>query len=398
MNGKPLIAHVLYRLDPGGMERVMISLINATCDRYRHAVIVLAGFGRLRLEIEDSVVACLSLDKKPGKDWPSYFRFWRMLQKLKPDLVQTYNIGTLDLAPVVRMAGVRRLVHAEHGRDASDPNGDVRKHHRMRRWMAPFITRYVAVSADLEKWLTDRVGVPATKVTHIANGIDTARFATVRGPPPPRRLLGDLAPAGTVLVGNIARLDKVKGHAGLLAAFKLLREQSHASGADCRLFIAGDGPQRSALEHQVLEMGLAQTVRLLGDRADIAELLAECDVFALSSVAEGMPLTLLEAMAAGLPIVATEVGDVALVVEHGATGTLVPAADPVALANAMAAYAADERLRRLHGDAGRSRAEARFSLRAMTSAYESLYDEVLGPRTRVGVSGVASRLTERKEH
>jgi sugar transferase (PEP-CTERM/EpsH1 system associated) len=398
MNGKPLIAHVLYRLDPGGMERVMVSLIKATGDRYRHAVIVLAGFGRLRLEVEGSVVACLSLDKKPGKDWPCYFRFWRMLRKLKPDLVQTYNIGTLDLAPVVRMAGIRRLVHAEHGRDASDPNGDVRKHHRMRRWMTPFITRYVAVSADLEKWLTDRVGVPATKVTHIANGIDTGRFATVRDPSRPRRLLGDLAPAGTVLIGNIARLDKVKDHAGLLAAFKLLREQSRTSGADCRLFIAGDGPQRAVLEQQVLEAGLAQTVRMLGHRDDVAELLAECDIFALSSVAEGMPLTLLEAMSAGLPVVATAVGDVAMVVEDGVTGTLVPVANPVALASAVAAYAADERLRRLHGEAGRARAEAHFSLRAMTSAYESLYDEVLQPRMRVGPSSMASRLTERKEH
>ncbi|MEO8777913.1 MAG: glycosyltransferase, partial [Rhodanobacter sp.] len=120
MNDKPLIVHVLYGLDTGGMERIIVSLINATCDRYRHAVVALTGFGVMRGEIEHAVTECLSLEKKPGKDWPCYFRLWRALRTLKPDLVQTYNVGTLDLAPVVRLAGIRRLVHAEHGRDATD--------------------------------------------------------------------------------------------------------------------------------------------------------------------------------------------------------------------------------------------------------------------------------------
>jgi sugar transferase (PEP-CTERM/EpsH1 system associated) len=390
MKVKPLIAHVLYRLDTGGMERIVVSVIKATGDRYRHAVIVLAGFGPLRLEIEDSLVACLSLDKKPGKDWPCYFRAWRALRELRPDLVQTYNIGTLDLAPMAKLAGVRRLVHAEHGRDAADPNGDIRKHQRMRRWMAPFITRYVAVSVDLKDWLIDRVGIPALKVMHIPNGIDTAAFTVVRDPPPPRRLLGRFAPPGTVLIGNVARLDKVKDHAGLLAAFKLLREEIGRQDIDCRLVVAGDGPQRDELQRQIVELGLTESVRLLGNWRDVAALLAECDVFVLSSMAEGMPLTLLEAMAARLPVVATEVGDVASVVEDGVTGTLVPAGNPSALASALRAYGVDEALRRQHGDAGHARAVARFDQGTMVAAYAGLYDELLGQRTSFVPSGVTS--------
>lgn len=391
MTDKPLIVHVLYRLDTGGMERIIVSLINATCDRYRHAVIALTGFGALRGEIEQSVTAFVSLDKKPGKDWACHGRLWRALRSLKPDLVQTYNIGTLDLAPIVKLAGVRRLVHAEHGRDAADPKGENARYLRLRRWMAPFIDRYVAVAPDLQRWLTDRARIRRSRVEYIANGIDTAAFDLPRGE---RRLLGDFAPPGTTLVGHVARLDKVKDQAGLISAFKLLQEGGSVA---CRLVIAGDGPQRQALERQIVELGLTGSVRLLGNRRDVAELLAECDVFALSSIAEGMPVTLLEAMAAGLPVVATDVGGVDLVVEAGVTGTLVPAGDPAAMADALRAYVTDESLRRRHGEAGCARVAAKFSLGAMVASYVALYDQLLGRRASVAAPRTMPGLTGRKE-
>lgn len=396
MNEKPLIVHVLYRLDTGGMERIIVSLINATCDRYRHAVIALTGFGALRGEIEESVTACLSLEKKPGKDWPCYWRLWRALRTLRPDLVQTYNLGTLDLALVVKLAGVHRLVHAEHGRDASDPEGENLKYLRLRRWIAPLIDRYVVVSADLQNWLTERAGIRLSKVAYIPNGIDAAAFNLPRVESAPRRQLGDFAPPGSVLIGNVARLDKVKDQAGLISAFKLLREDS--GRADCRLIIVGAGTQRKALECQIAALELATTVRLLGNRRDVAELLAECDVFALSSIAEGMPVTLLEAMAASLPVVATDVGGVALVVEAGVTGTLVRPGNPRAMADALRTYVVDPTLRRQHGEAGCARVAAQFSLRAMVAAYVTLYDELLGRRARVVSPRTVSGLAERKEN
>lgn len=398
MNDRPLIVHVLYRLDTGGMERVVVSLINATHDRYRHAVITLTGCGELRREIEDVVTACVSLDKKPGKDWPCYFRFWRALRALQPDLVQTYNLGTLDLAPLVKLAGVPRLVHAEHGRDATDPDGDERKYQRLRRWMAPLIARYVVVSADLQAWLTQRVRIRRSRVAFIANGIDTTVFNVPRIQSTPRHLLGDFAPPGTVLVGNVARLDKVKDHAGLLAAFALLRAAGNGKNADCRLVIAGDGPQRDELAQQIIQLGLTDSVRLLGNRGDVPQVLAECDVFVLSSVAEGMPMTVLEAMATGLPVVATDVGGVASVVEAGITGTLVQPGDPPALAAALGAYVADEKLRHQHGAAGRARVAAKFSLPTMVSAYVALYDELLGRPANAVQPHVIPGLTGHKEN
>lgn len=398
MSDKPLIVHVLYRLDTGGMERIALTVIHHTHERYRHAVICLAGYGALRDELADADVPCLSLDKRPGKDPGCYLRLWRALRKLKPDLVQTYNIGALDAAPVIRLAGVRRIVHAEHGRDVTDPNGDNPRYLRLRRWMAPFISRFVAVSRDLQHWLIERARIRPDKVMFIPNGIDVAAFDVARVPQRPRVLLGDFAPPGSALIANVARLDKVKDQAGLLDAFKLLQERAGQQDIGCRLIIVGGGPEHDDLQRRVEQLGLTQTVRLLGNRSDVAALLAESDVFVLSSIAEGMPLTLLEAMASGLPVVATDVGGVASLVENGTAGTLVPPRDPQTLADALGAYVADEALRRRHGDAGRVCVTARFSLDAMLSGYTALYDDLSGQRSSALQPRIAARLAGRGEH
>jgi sugar transferase (PEP-CTERM/EpsH1 system associated) len=379
------------------MEQVAISVINHTATRYRHAVIALVGIGAMRNRITDPAVPCLSLDKKPGKDWGCYFRLWKMLRRLKPDLVQTYNIGTLDVAPVAWLAGVPRVVHAEHGRDVADPDGTNRRYRAMRRWLEPFIARYVAVSTDLGKWLRESVGIAPAKVVCIPNGIDIERYAGAAGSRELRSLLGAFAPPGTLAVINVGRLDPVKDQAGLIAAFKLLCDSSPATAARLRLVIVGEGACRNDLETQIARLGLHSQVCLLGDRKDVPEILAECDVFALSSVAEGIPLTLLEAMAAGLPIVATRVGGVGEVVVDGVTGTLVEPSNPAALAHALRGYVENESRRGQRGGAGRQRVEQRFSLPAMLAGYTSLYDEILAKRDHASSSRMSIGFAERRE-
>jgi glycosyltransferase involved in cell wall biosynthesis len=198
------------------------------------------------------------------------------------------------------------------------------------------------------------------------------------------------------LIGNVARLDKVKDQAGLLLAFKQLQEQN--GGGDCRLIMVGDGSERAELQYRINQLGLTKSVRLLGNRTDVPELLAACDVFVLSSIAEGMPITVLEAMAAGLPVVVTDVGGMASVVQAGVNGALVPARNPDALAQALAEYATDETLRRRHGDAGRARALARFGLDKMVTAYTGLYDELLGARAHAVQRHVMSGVPGPEEH
>ncbi|HJR14622.1 MAG TPA: TIGR03088 family PEP-CTERM/XrtA system glycosyltransferase [Rhodanobacteraceae bacterium] len=397
MNAKPLIAHVLYRLDTGGMERVLVTVINRTQSKYRHAVICLDGFSAFREKIADPNVPCLALHKKPGKDWSCYFRLWKALRKLKPDLMHTYNFGALDAAPVARIAGVRRVVHGERGRDASDPRGESRKYRYLRRWMTPFIDRYLAVSRDLHDWLIENVGIDSSRVVCIPNGIDVDSFLVAPAKKETRPLLGSFAPPGTILIGTVGRLDPVKDQAGLVSAFNRLCESLPDARGRLRLVIVGEGPRRAMLEAQIADLGLAAQVCLLGNRDDVPTLLPEFDIFVLSSIAEGMPGVVLEAMAAGLPVVATEVGGVGEVVSPGVTGLLVRAGDPLALTRALANYVSDEALRVQHGDAGRKLVETRFRVNDMVSAYAALYDKLLGQRASAIQPRAMSGLAEHKE-
>lgn len=398
MRGRPLIAHVVYRLDTGGMERVLVTVMNQTRSKYRHAVICLDGFGSLRDEIEDADVTCLALHKRPGKDWRCYFRLWKALRKLKPDLVQSYNFGALDTAPLAKIAGVRRVVHAERGRDASDPNGDNRKYRYLRRIFSPFIDRYLAVSRDLQEWLIEKVGIDASRVVNIANGIDPDRYVVRQGDDNSRPFLGEFAPSGCVVIGTVGRLDPVKDQVGLITAFNALLESMPETRNRLRLVVVGEGSQRYQLEALIEKLGLTGQVRLLGNRNDVPSILPEFDIFVLSSIAEGMPGVLLEAMAAGLPVVATDVGGVSEVVLPANTGLLVTAGNPRELATALAKYVSDEELRKCHGQAGRERVTSKFSLDNMVSAYIGLYDELLKARNgRKSHADPAHSLTERKE-
>lgn len=399
MSEKPLIAHVLYRFDIGGMERFILTLVNATGDHYRHALICLDEFGPLRIEIADRSVPCVALHKKPGKDWRCYIRLWRALRSLAPDLVQTYNFGALDVAPIARLAGVRHIVHAERGRDASDPQGANSRYLRLHHWVNPFIACFLAVSHDLERWLIDDVRIDPAKVKYIGNGIDIDQFTDASRVGHERPLLGAFAPAGNVLIVNVARLDAVKDQAGLITAFRMLCDMEPDRASRLRLAIIGGGAEHDKLQQQIEQLGLTAQARLLGMRSDVPALLAEADLFVLSSIAEGMPGSVLEAMASGLPVVSTRVGGVGEVVVDGATGTLVAPSDPGALADALRTYVDDEALRLQHGCAGRECVGKHFSLPVMLSAYSALYDCLLASkpsharrvRAPVGLAGRAER-------
>jgi glycosyltransferase involved in cell wall biosynthesis len=229
----------------------------------------------------------------------------------------------------------------------------------------------VAVAEDAREVATRVEGVSSAKVVTIVNGVDTDAFR----PTPDRGLaraeLG--VPTSGFHIGVVARLSPEKDHATLLAAFARV----HAERPDTILTLVGDGPLRRELEALAGELGIGRAVRFAGARRDVARALAAFDVFALSSRTEGLSLTLIEAAAMGLPIVATRVGGNSEVVVDGETGWLVPAADPASFARALLACAAEPR-RTAMGLRGRERAVERFSIDRMTRAYEAIYDEVVG--------------------
>ena len=368
----PLVVHVVNSLAVGGLENGVVNLVNTTAARFRHVIVCMTAdgplHGRLRPEVEVVV-----LGKRPGQDPWALLRLVRLLRHLRPLIVHSRNWPAVDAIPAARVARVPLVVHGEHGREVADPEGRNLRRNRIRRALAPLVHHFVTVSADLRRWLIEDVRVPAAKVTAIHNGVDLSRFGRA-GKLESRMRLS--LPADASIVGTVGRLDPVKDQAGLIQAFAQVRAQHPAA----LLVVAGDGPCRAELERVAAGLGQSDQVRLLGNRDDIPTVMSALDVFVLPSIAEGISNTILEAMATGLPVVATRVGGNPELVEEGVGGALVPRSDPDALAAAIAAYTGDAELRRRHGQASRQRAIGHFSLERMAQAYANLYTALAATR------------------
>lgn len=371
----PLVVHLIYRLDFGGLETLLVDCINhMPPERYRHAVVCLTGYTAFADKITRPGVDLYALDKQPGLGLGIHVKLFKLLRQLRPAVLHTYNFACAEYAAPAWLAGVPVRVHAEHGRDASDPQGLNPKHNFLRRALVPFIDRYVPVSHDLHRWLTDVVRIPATKSELIMNGVDTVRFA-----PNLPATTTPWAGEDVFVIGTVGRLQDVKDQASLIEAFALLR--ARGANARARLAVVGDGPLRDKLAQKARKLGVQDLVWFPGARNDIPELMRAFDVFALSSIAEGTPVTLLEAMACGLPVVATKVGGIPEVVQDGVNGALVPASNPPALAAALEAYVADHARVSEHGSAARLHIERHYSVAAMVGAYTALYDRLSNTKT-----------------
>jgi sugar transferase (PEP-CTERM/EpsH1 system associated) len=347
----------------GGLEHVAVRLVNYLVPLAEQAVVTPAGSGPLGEHVPAGV-AVFPLGERHRPDRWNALRMARLFRKLRPDIVHTRNWTCIDAIIGARLAGVPVVIHGEHGRDAADPEGRNPRRKQIRRILAPFVTEFVTVSRDLARWLVEEVRVPARKVRTIYNGVDTERYA--RGDrAAARHALG--IPGDWAVAGTVGRLDPVKDQAGLIRAFAQTRTEKSA------LVIAGDGPSRQQLEAVVKELAVGHRVRLLGERSDVPTLLRALDVFVLPSLGEGISNAILEAMATGLPVIATRVGGNGELVSDGMTGRLVEPRCPEALAEALTAYFENPARARAHGAAGRERAVDEFGLERMLAGYAALY-------------------------
>jgi sugar transferase (PEP-CTERM/EpsH1 system associated) len=372
----PLIVHLIHQLDVGGLENGLVNLINnLPPDRYRHAIVCMKDHSDFARRIRRPGVEIISLNKRDGKDWAHYFRLFRTLRQLHPLLIHTRNLSSLEGQLLAAAAGVRLRVHGEHGRDMQDLYGRNLRHRLLRKLLRPLIGHFIAVSKDLEAWLVGTIGARPQRVTHIRNGVDSVLFHPRLGPPAavgPTGFLGE----DSFVIGSVGRMVEVKDYMALVHAFLLLLAEDEMAQAQMRLMIIGDGPCRQACLDLLYQAGVSHLAWLPGTRDDISQLMRSMDVFALPSLAEGTSNTILEAMATGLPVVATAVGGNADLVQSGWTGTLVPARNPEMLADAIGAYYRIPGLAAHHGAHGRRRVLAEFSLTAMADAYLAVYDKL----------------------
>ncbi|MDP1639269.1 MAG: TIGR03088 family PEP-CTERM/XrtA system glycosyltransferase [Candidatus Nitrotoga sp.] len=376
-NSLPLIVHIIHHFGVGGMENGIVNLINhMPPGRYRHAIVCLTGYSEFRQRLHQPV-ELVALNKRDGNDVGLYGRLFRELRRLKPDIVHTRNLATLEGQVVAAAAGISNRVHGEHGRDMFDLQGKNRKYNLLRQAIRPLVKHYIPVSKDLERWLIDTIHVNPARATQIYNGVDSGKFTPFTAPrinfgPP-----GFCPPEGFVF-GAVGRMAEVKDYPNLVRAFLRMLELKPEIGARARLVILGEGVARKTCLGLLKQSNAEHLAWLPGNRDDIADLIRQFDVFCLSSLGEGVSNTILEAMACGLPVVATAVGGNSELVEAGITGTLVPSADPKAMAHALLMYYQDSALTRTHGAAGRAKIEARFSMSAMVRGYLNVYDSVLG--------------------
>lgn len=373
-DNRPLVLHVMHRFDTGGLENGIVNLINhMPQDRFRHAVVALTEVTEFRQRVRRRDVEFVSLRKPPGQGLWQYPKWYRLFRQMRPDIVHTRNLAALECQLPAWAARVPVRIHGEHGRDVGDLDGGNRTNQRVRRFYKPYVHHYLALSRDLADYLTQRVGVPTERITQVYNGVDTDVFQP--SPTGPQRIEGcPFDPAQHWIVGTVGRMQAVKDQVMLARAFLHALELAPALRDRLRLVMVGDGPLRAQALSALHAAGVTDLAWLPGERGDVADIMRGLHAFALPSLAEGISNTILEAMASGLPVIATDVGGNADLVLAGQAGEIIAAGDPLAMARRLVQLACDPHRAREMGLAGRQRAQAEFSMRSMVRNYQSVYD------------------------
>jgi len=356
----PLLLSVFSTFKVGGPQVRFAAIANHFGDHFRHVIVAMDDAYDCKDRLSSKLdITLLPLEIRKRETLSNRRRFRSLLQSIRPSHLVTYNWGTIEWA----MANWPRLVphlHIEDGFGPEEAIGQLLRRNLTRRVVLRRST-IVVPSRKLERIATDTWKLKRANVHYIPNGIDCRRFADAPRKP-------SIPPSGPPVIGTVAALRPEKNLHRLLETFRLVRNEM-----PCRLVIAGDGSEREQLESHAKELGVTRDVLFTGYRHDTESIYADLDVFVLSSNTEQMPTSVIEAMAAGLPIVATDVGDIATMVSKENRQFVVPPSAE-ALARASLLLLRDESLRRKLGSANQSRAMRDYSQENMFAAYGRLLD------------------------
>lgn len=364
MAKKIKLMHIVFSLECGGLERIAVELSKKLNNgRFDISIYCLDAMGELTNEAQNSGIEVLLAKRRPGFDFTLPIRLAYTLRKKRVDVVHTHNMGPLFYGTLgAKLAGVPVVINTRHGRAQKRTNAYI--------WQSN--DAIVAISQDARDEMVKWNHIPSDKLRVIYNGIDIAKYsANNNGFLEMKRALQ--LDSAAYIIGTVARLSPEKDQYTLIEAFAEITKKIDG----VHLAIVGDGPLRNELEVLSRRLGISNQVHFLGFRKDVADILKLFDVFVLSSLMEGVSLTLLEAMAVAKPVVATDVGGNPEVIVDGVTGFLVPSKDPKKLTNAIIALHNNREFAHKMGEAGRKRVEGRFSSDRMIKEYENLYEECL---------------------
>jgi glycosyltransferase involved in cell wall biosynthesis len=361
------IAQLVNTLEIGGLERMAVDLALGL-RRRGHAVSVfcLRFSGPLEAPLRDAGVQVISLNKPEGFHISSLRRLASQFAALGLDVVHTHNplvhhYGML----AARMARVPALINTRHGLGNFPRSA---KTEAIYEATSLFTDRIVSVSKHADAYFRTHSRIAAHKLTTVYNGIPTEVFAPSNGHRKPQQ---------DFVFGSVGRLAEVKNYRGMIEAFATVLK----ARPQCRLEVLGDGPLRQSLEAASEQLGVADSVRFRGASADVSGFLHQIDAFVLNSESEGSPMTILEAMASGLPVIATRVGGIPELIETSGCGWLCGPSQSGELAEAMVA-AIDSPQRQEMGRRGLEHVLAHHTLDRMSEHYEQIYAEVLEQKGR----------------
>ncbi len=369
------VCHVVHSLGVGGAEVLVADMIRSLSDRFRCVVACLDDIGSIGESLIAEGVPLKLLNRQPGIDWNCGRRLAAWAEEQGVGILHVHQCTPMFQAMLSRLPWKKTpLLLTEHGRH--HPDIPSRKRAIIHKLLLSKHDRLVAVGEATGRALVSHEGLPVDRVEVVYNGVDLTQFHEVaphiRGEV--RQELG-LA-EDDVVITLVARLDAIKDHPTAIATLERVRE----SVPNAKLLFVGDGPERQKIEAIISERGLQQQVLMLGTRRDVPRLLRASDVFLMSSIGEGIPLTIIEAMAAGVPVVSTNVGGIPEMVNSGETGFLHDSGDPVGLASSIAKLTMDNKLREQIIDAARMRAFDEFSREKMLANYATIYEEMLRGR------------------
>jgi glycosyltransferase involved in cell wall biosynthesis len=360
------LLQITHDLDLGGLQQVVYQLCRAIDrDRFDVSVLCLRERGRFAPDVEALGVPVHLLDQEPGGvDYFAFRKVARMLKALSIDAIHTHNTQPfIDGTMGAFLAGVHTIVHTDHARAFPD-----KTRYMVAEWaMSQLAYKVVACSEHTAQQLRRYEKISPAKLVTIPNGIDGSKFEVTIDRGAMCRELG-ITRTGPI-IGLAVRLSEQKGITYLLQAMPAILQQH----PDTTLIIAGEGELKEALQTEAAERGVAANVIFCGARKDIPQLVKLLDVYVLPSIWEGLPMVILEAMASGCPVVATDVGGTSTAVVQGETGELVKPADPALLALAIIKLLDSPQLRQQYAVRARALFASRFTAEAMTRQYERLY-------------------------
>ena len=377
MKKPALIVHIIHRLSVGGLENGLINIINNIPEqKFRHVIICLKEATEYKNKILNNKVEVISLHKKDGHDFFMFYKLYCVLRKLSPDIVHTRNLSTIEYQLSALLAGVKYRIHSEHGWDIFDPRGEIVKYQILRKIYSYIIQTFISLSIEIKNYLINKVHIPENKIRIIINGVNCNKFkpmiqkSHISGYPFSMN-------ENFIVVGTIGRMHGVKDQINLVKAFIYLITHKPQLKYFLRLVMIGDGPLRNEALNYLLHSGVIDLVWLPGERHDIAEILNIIDIFVLPSYSEGISNVILEAMATGIPVIATNVGGNPELVINSKTGFLIEPKNPEAIAMSIEYYINNPDKIIEHGKCGFERANNEFSLDKMINSYIDVYVDLM---------------------